>query len=151
MFMTDFSCYISKQSVINIKTLQWDFTREADWTFLYLFEQILQAGWPNSQKKICNAIRGNKCIWVYARRRGLPLIHTVQCLNAAYSIKLHFLQFSNFCQLTQCLPSAALGHSTFGGHHPAPCALFQRHLSLRLPQTHRFQFTLIYSALKPKL
>lgn len=77
---------------------------------------------------------GHKCIWVYARRRGLPWTHSVQRLNAAYSIKPHFLQFPNFCQITRCLPSSWPGRSASWMRHPAPCTLFQHHLSLKLPQ-----------------
>lgn len=80
---------------------------------------------------------GDKCIWVYARHRGLPWTHSVQRLNEAYSIKPHFLQFPNFCQLTRCLPSSWPGHSASWMRHPAPRTLFQHHLSLKLPQLQK--------------
>lgn len=70
--------------------------------------------------------------------RGLPLIHPAQCLNALYSIKLHFLQCSNFCQLTRCLRRPWLGRSTWRVCHAGLRRQLQHHLSLKLPEIQNF-------------
>lgn len=152
MFMTDFSCYVSKQSVINIKTPQGGFYKGSRWDISVFIRADTRGGMAEQSEEDLQCNQGEQVYRSVCQTQGPPPLNSPSpCLNAAYSIQRHFLQFSNSCQLTQCLPNVALGHSTFGGHHPAPWTLFQRHLSLGLPQIRQFQFTLIYSALQPKL
>lgn len=149
IFRTDWSCHIPKQSISRHcnDILQGTLIGH----FCVYFTKDQRGKQQNSQKSICNAIRGGPAHLSVCQTQGPPLIHTVQRLNGAHSIELHFLQFKNFCQLTRCLPRASLRHSTSRVRRPALWTHFQHHLSLKLPRIQKFQFKLIYSALKLKL
>lgn len=98
---------------------------------------IYSSRYSRGKRTICNAIRGDKCIRVHARRRGLPGFTQANVLMQRTAPNCTFLQFSNFRRLTRCLPSASLGHATFVDTPSSPygpCSNTICHLSL-----HRFR------------